>query len=142
MATFSDTIHQFDDEFGAPIFDTGLTATTKRQTGPHNTCAIAFAVNGSILTILYNGVWRQLILDAFEEEKAQAVADAVAEAEEKNEDYDEPEIAKIEINDLFLSLEEDHLFISGEADYTGIDVTFSFNAVSYTHLTLPTNDLV
>ena len=127
MATFSDTIHQFDDEFGAPIFDTGLTATTKRQTGPHNTCAIAFAVNGSILTILYNGVWRQLILDAFEEEKAQAVADAVAEAEEKNEDYDEPEIAKIEINDLFLSLEEDHLFISGEADYTGIDVTFSFN---------------
>ena len=127
ITTFSDTIHQFDDEYGEPIYDTGFTATTKRQAGPHNLCQIAFAVNGTIINMLYEGVWRQLILDAFEAQKAQEIADALAEALEKNEDYDEPDIANIEITDINLSLEDSHIFVSGDADYSGIGVSFSFS---------------
>lgn len=127
MATYSDSIHKYDDEYGEPIYDTGWTATTKRTPGSHNICAIAFAVNGTIINMLYEGVWRQLILDAFEEQKAQAIADAHAYALKEHKEYDEPDIANIEITDINLSMEDSHIFVSGEADYSNIGVSFSFS---------------
>jgi hypothetical protein len=127
IKTYSDHIHKFDDEFGEPIFEEGWTATTKRQAGLHDECGIAFCVHQDIIQELYNGIWRQDILDGFEEEKAEAIQKALDKAEEENKEYDEPEIAKTDIQSINISLENDHLFISGEAEYTGIDITFSFS---------------
>ena len=57
-----------------------------------------------VLTQLYNGVFRQMIFDEFEQEKQEAIDKAHAKAEKDGTEYKEPQIAKTDLEELDVSL--------------------------------------
>lgn len=123
-STYSESIHTADDEFGEPIYETAWTKVKKRTNGSHQS-NIAFSINRIVMNELYEEIFRQMIFDEFEQEKQDAIDRAIATAEEEGEEYSEPQIAKVDLIDLNMDLANDHIYISGEADYDGINITFS-----------------
>lgn len=123
-STFSESVHTADDEYGEPIYETAWTKVKKRSNGKHLS-NLAFSVNRVVMNELYEGLFRQIIFDEFEQEKQDAIDRAHAKAEKNDEEYHEPQIAKIDLIDLNMTLANDHIFIEGEADYDGTNITFN-----------------
>ncbi len=123
-STYTESIHTGDDDFGHPEYETGWTNTKKRPNGSH-ICNLSISINNVVLTQLYNGVFRQMIFDEFEQEKQEAIDKAHAKAEKDGTEYKEPQIAKTDLEELDVSLGNNYLDVSGTASYTGIEVTFS-----------------
>lgn len=122
-STYSQSIPGGTGQYGDPIYNTGWTPVQQKNPGAHPE-GFAVSLNASILNALFVGTFRQMILDAFEEEKAEAIEKAQQEAIEKNEPFDEPSIAKLSIQTLNLNLQQGHVLVSGDVKYESVTAGF------------------
>ena len=125
--TFKESIHTADDEYGEPIYDTGWTPTSQRPAGPHNS-DLSVSLNSVVLADIFNKVGRPAILSAFAEQKQKAIDKAKADAKKNDVPFVEPQIAKIDLDQINVQLAGGHLLVTGEATaHVDITVTTSFS---------------